>query len=300
MTRILILYSLLAICLCACDTGNAEIKEAEESYKSEPTKENYTRLVTLYDEEIKELPQGSEKRLDYLQRALELSQEQKSNLKVISYLQQILNEYPDHENAIIWLEEMGSLYKVMNRPHVADVFYLSFTERYPQNTKTPEFKKMIRTDVPTADSLLRKLSLEMFNDSLFRLEADLAYSYVEGCQVYSLINPGDSMSAEYLHKAAETLRSLRAIDRSLKVYDKIIDQYPGHPRASQALFLKAFTYDNNLKELDSARKYYTVFLEKHPDDDFTSSAKFLLENLGKSDDELIEVLQNKQKEEVVQ
>lgn len=301
MMRTSILVLLLAILLHACTSSDTELKEAEGLYAKEPTKEHFTQLITLYDARIKELGTEDVKRREYLERSLELSRENKSSIRSMIYLKQLLNDYPEAEERITWLEQLGEMYKVINKPQVADVYFLSFTERYPQNVKTPDFKKMIRSDQTNADSLLNQLSYAMFNDSLLRLEPDLAYAFIDGCEAYSIVNRGEPESAEYLHKSAETLRSLRAIDKSLVVYDKIIEQYPDHPRASQALFLKAFTYDNNLKEFDSARKYYTVFLEKYPNDDFTSSANFLLENLGKSDDELIEILQSKgNKEDVVE
>ncbi len=126
-----------------------------------------------------------------------------------------------------------------------------------------------------------------------RINSTVARSYVDACMAYAVMYDGKGESAENLHKAAETARSLGEMDEALSMYDWIIDRYPNHPRTPQALFLKAFTYDSDLKEFDQARVYYTEFLEKYPNNDFAKSAEFLLENLGKDDEELLQILQEK-------
>ena len=52
--------------------------------------------------------------------------------------------------------------------------------------------------------------------------------------------------------------------------------------------MKAFTYDNEMGEKEKAKALYTEFLEKYPNDDFADDTKFLLENLFKSNEEIIQ------------
>jgi TolA-binding protein len=59
---------------------------------------------------------------------------------------------------------------------------------------------------------------------------------------------------------------------------------------------KLSPYDNDLKDFAKAGKYYNEFLTKYPNNDFTESAKFLLENLGKSEEELKKILDEKSKQ----
>mgnify|MGYP003453067237 FL=1 len=44
--------------------------------------------------------------------------------------------------------------------------------------------------------------------------------------------------------------------------------------------------------------YYKDYLAKYPNDEFSESAKFLLDNLGKSEEELKKMLEEKSKENV--
>jgi TolA-binding protein len=163
--------------------------------------------------------------------------------------------------------------------------------KYPNHARTAELSGKYPETV-AIDTLMQNVAREIFRDST-SLNEMAARQYVDACEVYALVNPGTDASAEYLHKASETARTLRSTAKALAIYDWILKSYPEHKRSSQALFLKGFTYDNELRDYDKARIVYEEFLQKYPDDEFASSAQFLLENLGKSDDELLEALQKK-------
>jgi len=69
---------------------------------------------------------------------------------------------------------------------------------------------------------------------------------------------------------------------TLAIYDYILAHPDDFSKAPAALFLKGFTYDEYLKNYDEAKKYYTDFLEKYPEDKYAESAKSSLKNLGKT------------------
>jgi outer membrane assembly lipoprotein YfiO len=79
--------------------------------------------------------------------------------------------------------------------------------------------------------------------------------------------------------------------KALEAYKKFYQLFPTSKQAPTMLFLSAFIYNNEYNNepamLDSARKAYELFLQKYPDHELAASAKFELENLGKSPDELI-------------
>jgi tetratricopeptide (TPR) repeat protein len=150
----------------------------------------------------------------------------------------------------------------------------------------------------TADTILKFIALNMFNDSTFRLNEPRAELYIDAVETAVKAEPALAKAPEYLHYAAETARTLRDIPKAIELYDWIIATYPSHPRAATSLFLKAFTYDNDLKEFDKAGVYYKDYLAKYPNDEFSESAKFLLDNLGKSEEELKKMLEEKSKENV--
>lgn len=99
--------------------------------------------------------------------------------------------------------------------------------------------------------------------------------------------PQDSSSVKKLAKAGEVARLGRQFDQALAIFDKIQNNYPNSREAAAALFMKAFTLDNDLKKLDEAKTAYEAFLAKYPNDEFADDAQFLLNNLGKSPEEII-------------
>ncbi len=105
--------------------------------------------------------------------------------------------------------------------------------------------------------------------------------------LYADAFPEDSSSVLYLGKAGETARLLQQYDKALEIFDKIIKTYPATKAAAAAMFMKAFTLDNDLKRFDDAKPVYEAFLKQYPNDEFADDAQFLLQNLGKSPEELI-------------
>jgi TolA-binding protein len=86
----------------------------------------------------------------------------------------------------------------------------------------------------------------------------------------------------------------QAVEAHLKFYR----MFPRSKQAPAMLFLAAFLYNNDLRNLDSARVLYEEFIQKYPGHDLAESAKFELANLGKSPDEYLksEVSSSEKKE----
>ena len=53
------------------------------------------------------------------------------------------------------------------------------------------------------------------------------------------------------------------------------------------MFFIGFIYNNNLQMYDSARIAYQNFIAKFPNHELAASAKFEIDNLGKTPDEII-------------
>jgi outer membrane protein assembly factor BamD (BamD/ComL family) len=99
----------------------------------------------------------------------------------------------------------------------------------------------------------------------------------------------------FLLKAAEAARAKSDFKKAIAIYDRIVDEYPRHKKAARALFMKGYTYDNDLEMKDSAVVIYNTFLRRHRYSEFADDAKFLLENIGKTNAEIIEEFERKQK-----
>ncbi|MDZ7741781.1 MAG: tetratricopeptide repeat protein [Bacteroidota bacterium] len=121
----------------------------------------------------------------------------------------------------------------------------------------------------------------------------LINSYVQYADAF----PEDSMSPDYLFRAADISMNIFESGQAIDLYNRIINNYPEYEKVPQCVFLKAFVYENNLNDLNSAKKYYKEFLAKYPDDEFADDAEMSLQNLGKSPEELIKEFEAKMKEQ---
>ncbi len=99
---------------------------------------------------------------------------------------------------------------------------------------------------------------------------------------------------DYLLKAADVSMNLNNPRRSIGLFDQILKNYPQSKNASSALFLKAFVYDDQLKDYVNAGKYYAEFIEKFPESPFINDAEASLKNLGKSPEELVKEFEKNQ------
>lgn len=106
--------------------------------------------------------------------------------------------------------------------------------------------------------------------------------------------PEDSLSPEYIFKAAETARSLNKGEEAIRFYDIIYNEYKDYDKNAYCLFLKGFVYENVIKNILKAKEFYTLFIEKYPDHEFADDAKILVDQLGKSPEELIRSFEENQ------
>jgi TolA-binding protein len=105
--------------------------------------------------------------------------------------------------------------------------------------------------------------------------------------------PNDTLAAMPLYRAAEVVRAMSDPKRTAAIYQQVYNSYPSFSKAPEALFMLGFTYDEDLGDLKKAKAVYTDFLQKHPTHSFADDTQMLLENLGKSDEEILKELEKK-------
>lgn len=149
-------------------------------------------------------------------------------------------------------------------------------------------------DDTNLEAKIVELGQKMYNQSTNRLDNNVANEFIQTCEAFVQANPKNEKSAEYLLKSGETARTMKNYTKGIALYDRILKEYPSHAKAPQALFLKGFTLDNDMNQQDQAKAIYEAFLSKYPDDEFADDTKFLLENLGKTDDEIIKSFEKKE------
>ncbi|TXF88561.1 tetratricopeptide repeat protein [Neolewinella aurantiaca] len=132
-----------------------------------------------------------------------------------------------------------------------------------------------------SDSNTGKLNMQASQD-FSRIARELADKF-----------PEDTMAAMPFYRSAEVVRAMNDPKRAAAIYRDVYERYPAFSKSPEALFMLAFTYDEDLKDLDAARSAYNDFLESYPTHSFADDTEMLLKNLGKSDEEILKELEAK-------
>jgi hypothetical protein len=99
--------------------------------------------------------------------------------------------------------------------------------------------------------------------------------------------PQHPLSPEYLFIASDLSINMNNVNRTMRLLDKVIQNYEGFENRGLCMFLKGFVFEEQLNDTASARKYYEAFLFEYPEHDFADDARLAVKNLGKTAEDLI-------------
>ena len=69
--------------------------------------------------------------------------------------------------------------------------------------------------------------------------------------------------------------------KAIKIYEKILKNYPQSSNCHKAFFMIGFIYSEQLKDYKKAQEVFQKMIEKYPNCDLSDDAKFMIENMGK-------------------
>ena len=136
-------------------------------------------------------------------------------------------------------------------------------------------------------SSIKKLETELFGSTQGKIDRNKAIELIDLYSEYANSNPEDTLSPEFLYKASDISMNMRRPVQTIELFNQLLTKYPEYEKTPTVLFLKAFVYEDQMNDYDRARKYYELFLEKYPDNEFADDAEISLKNLGKTPEELI-------------
>jgi TolA-binding protein len=121
---------------------------------------------------------------------------------------------------------------------------------------------------------------------------DVVEKYIE----YANKFPSDKETAKYIFKAADVSMGLQEYEKADKLLYKIISEYGEFEKVAEAMYLRGFIYDVHLNKKGEAKAIYEKVIEKFPNHPFAQDAKSAIDMLTLSDEDLIKILQEKNKE----
>ncbi|MBC7383432.1 MAG: tetratricopeptide repeat protein [Bacteroidia bacterium] len=137
---------------------------------------------------------------------------------------------------------------------------------------------------PKEKALAHIKSLES-NDSAFsnQLMSQLKTAYLDFTKNY----PDDEHTPEFMFRAAQRCIVLQQPSEAVILLGTIGEKYSKSPFTEDALFLEAYTYENNLNDTLHARAYYVSFLKKYPKGELAEDARLAIDNLGRSPEDIV-------------
>ncbi len=105
--------------------------------------------------------------------------------------------------------------------------------------------------------------------------------------------PNDSSADKFVFNAARLSVNISKNAEAIKLLDRVTTVYPQSKFTPECLFLKAYIYDDKLKDYKNADKYYKEFLNKYPTHELAPSAKQSLETLGVPAEALIKIYEQR-------
>ena len=166
----------------------------------------------------------------------------------------------------------------------------AMVQTWPQDSLSQAMSASL-VAMPPIQARLDTLLLKLISPEDGSISYTIADTYMQQAEAFAAVAGPVDLSARLLYKAAEIARALQAYPRAVANYQWIAQQFPKTEWGAKASFMMAFTYDEDLQQLEPARKAYEAFLAMYPDDPFASDAAMLLDNLGKSDAEIMEKFQ---------
>ncbi len=295
MYRLSILCCLLF--LISCKNSDKAVEQMDEiailetTYKGNPTLENFNLLLQKLGSKI--LEEGDKTKKEALIiRSIELCKETKNTTYINTFAIELIKLNPKSEVSKTYLLSIAEDMKSSGKNEVANILMKGYTDLYPDDAKSKGIKNSIPAPYDNLNGLINDLGTKIFEkpdvNGINKVNAE---KYVDVCESYALVYPNDSLSAGYLFKAAEMSRALNSYGKTISLYDWITTYYPNDKNAPMALFLKGFLLENDLKNPDKAKEIYESFLSKYPNHAMSKDVNFLITNIGKSDKEIIEKIE---------
>ena len=271
------------------------LSQLEAKYKETPNAANGNAVVNALIEKLKDKSISKTERTNLLKQGYDISSAQGIVSRTSGFLFSMLKEGGSSDPGKIF--ELGKLMKNARKEGAANVLFNSIVEESPDWEGIGEVKSMMTETLTSSDAYITTLGKKLFEDvDNTGINRTAAMKYVNACEAYAIAFPDNlKVTPDNLFKAAEVAKSIRTFPKSLSIYDWILEKYPNYEKAPTSLFLKGFIIENNIKDDVMAKEIYNKFLSDYPKHDLADDVQFLIDNLGKSDQEILEMIESKKK-----
>jgi TolA-binding protein len=154
-----------------------------------------------------------------------------------------------------------------------------------EKTSATEKEKLVEEIKLLEDTLEAKATQQ--------INRKLAKDLIDKSKMYAEAYPDDELSPAYLFRAGNVAVGISLFEDAVHLFETVYQKYIDYDRAPDALFLEGFTYENHMNDIENAKRCYNEFLKRFPDDQLADQVRVVLENIGKSPEELVKDFQKK-------
>lgn len=101
-------------------------------------------------------------------------------------------------------------------------------------------------------------------------------------------NREDALAADFLFKAGEVAEGLNKHQLAIEYFNRVVNEYPEYVKRPEALYLTGFINETKLEKFGEAKTIYERVIQEFPNHILAKNATHAIENLGMSDEELIQ------------
>ncbi|MCC7246738.1 MAG: tetratricopeptide repeat protein [Saprospiraceae bacterium] len=288
MRNLILLLSFLILAVACGKKGeNPEIKALEQETSTTFNLESGKKLLALYQAEAQKNAADHALAYQYLVKAANLQYKLGDAVGAARSANEALKNHAegqDKTGAIAVLQKISK-----------DYHYRTASTHAFNTEDVNAMLSNLQGNQPAMDSVLAQTARAMGNPVV--TDNNKALEFIDLSEGYAHVIGYDKYADKYamlLLRAAGLAKSIEEPQKALQLYDDIATRLPQHPKAPTALFMTAFIYENDLGQMDNARKAYEQFLNVYPtDQDFADDARVALKMLGKSPEEIIKGFEGK-------
>lgn len=107
-------------------------------------------------------------------------------------------------------------------------------------------------------------------------------------QDFASVFPESPEAPDYLLRASDICLTTQQPEKSVKILNRIIKEYPAYPRMEDVKYNKASHLDFELRDTTAAKEAYQKFIEEYPNSPLVKDCESRITNIRYSAEELAE------------
>lgn len=287
INNILILAFVLLAMSCAKDETNGDsslqwLSDLEANLVENPSDEKVADYLSVIDSLVQSDIENAEVNAVLLSRASAFQFNLNKLSSAINLLSRAVKDYPDASNYKENLENLSELMSKMNQ----DDALRAFSNALISSSFDEAGKKKEEVSLDTFIDQINSTQRSIYSTSN-NIDLKMARRYVRMVELLAFTRPEADAVPGLLYDAGKVAEVMKDSPKSVYLFEWCNQSYPNADIAANNLFMLAFTCQDGINDSKRAATYYKAFMDRYPEHELFSSAEFLLENIGKSDEEIL-------------